>query len=427
MITVNWNGKQHLEHLLPSLTRLSCREIILVDNGSHDGSQEFVGRHFPQVTILQNAVNRGFAQPVNLGARHAEGRYLALINNDMRADAGWLEAALARLIAETPCVASRILDWDGDHVDFNGSSLQYLGYALQRDIGRLVSEVSHQDRILFPCGGAMLIDRELFLELGGFDEEYFAIYEDVDLGWRLWIAGHEVAFAPESLVYHRGHATFQLQKNEKMRYLMHRNALLTILKNYDDETFRKILPLAVLLAIKRAVLLSGIQKEHFYLWADSKQGPASQFQIGDAFNHLVAVDDVLESLPRTLEKRANIQSLRRRSDQEILQLFGDPLRSIVENPDYVREDLQYLGLLDFSPLLKLSEYRRHLEALPDLLEEKIRSLENQLRGLQWLGTQALLHPSSPPLPGVNQFLRSWKQEEFRVTWRRFVELVNRGV
>ena len=432
MITVNWNGKQHLERLPPSLINLSCREIILVDNASSDGSQEFVGRCFPQVRIVQNDLNRGFAQPVNLGARHARGRYLALINNDMRADPRWLEAALPRLTATTTCVASRILDWEGEHIDFNGSSLQYLDYALQRDIGSLVSEVSHHDQILFPCGGAMLIDRELFLRLGGFDEDYFAIYEDVNLGWRLWMAGYEVAFAPDSLVYHRRHATFRLHENQKLRYLMHRNALLTILKNYDEETFRKIFPLAVLLAIKRTILLSGVQKESFYMWAHSQlrkepKAPALPFQIEDAFNHLVAVDDVLESLPRTLEKRAQVQSLRRRSDQEILQLFDDPLRPIVEDPDYIREDLQYLELLDFSPLLKLSEYRRHLEALPDLLERKIGNLENQLSGLQWLGIQALLHPSTPPLPDMKQLLRGWKREGFRVAWRRFMELVNRGI
>lgn len=432
VVTVNWNGRHHLEHLLPSLTLLPCKEIILVDNASTDGSQDFIRQHYPQVRILQNQVNQGFAQPVNLGAGQAKGRYVAFINNDMRADERWLETAAARLTDTVPCVASRILDWEGEHIDFNGSSLQYLGYALQRDIGALAGEVSHDEKLLFPCGGAMLIDREVFLKLGGFDEDYFAIYEDVDLGWRLWVAGYEVAFAPDSLVYHRGHGTFRAHENEKMRYLMHRNALLTILKNYEEETFRKILPLAVLLAIKRAILLSGVEKESFYLWKETRQAaqasdPAAWFQITDALNQLVSLDDVLESLPRVLEKRAKIQALRRRSDAEIIELFKDPLRPIVENPVYVRQDLQYLELLDLGSLFNLSPYRRHLDGLPPLLREKIEGLENHLRGLQWLGTQALLHPQERSVSGMRQFLRRWRQTGLTAAWRRFVESVNRGI
>ena len=344
----------------------------------------------------------------------------------------WLEKAAVRLTDETPCVASRILDWEGEHIDFNGSSLQYLGYALQRDIGALVTEVSHDENLLFPCGGAMLIDREIFFKVGGFDEDYFAIYEDVDLGWRLWVVGYKVAFAPDSVVYHRGHGTFQVHQNEKMRYLMHRNALLTILKNYEDETVHKILPLAVSMAIKRAILLSGIEKESFYFWGRARQraeadDPAARFQVVDALNHLVSVDDVLESLPGVLEKRAKIQALRRRRDAEILELFVDPLRPIVDNPVYVHQDLQYLQSLDFSSLLDLDAYRRRLDGLPALLQKKIESLENQLRGLQWLGAQALLHSEEDSVTGMTQFLRSWKQAGFTTAWRQFVEHVNRGI
>ena len=127
----------------------------------------------------------------------------------------------------------------------------------------------------------------------------------------------------------------QTQANEKMRYLMHRNALLTVGKNYEDETFRKIFPLAVVLAIKRVVLFSGVEKDRFYLWARShhrlNQSDASaSFQILDALNHLVAVDDVLENLPALLRKRAAVQALRRRPDAEIFSLFVDPFRRIAD-------------------------------------------------------------------------------------------------
>ena len=193
VITVNWNGRTHLEKLIPSLLPLGPKEIIVVDNGSRDDSVAFLEATYPKVRILRNDTNRGFCQPNNLAAREAQGKLLALINNDMRAHPVWLVKGL-RGLEEAPCTACRIMDWDGKHIDFNGSSLQYLGYALQKDIGELVEEVTQEEKILFPCGGAMLVDRQTYLNMGGFDESFFALYEDVDLGWRLWLAGHEVSY-----------------------------------------------------------------------------------------------------------------------------------------------------------------------------------------------------------------------------------------
>ena len=318
------------------------------------------------------------------------------------------------------------------HLLMVAPSLQYLGYALQRDIGELLEGISQDAMLLFPCGGAMLIDRRVFLNLGGFDEDFFAIYEDVDLGWRLWIAGYEVAFAPESVVYHRGHGTFKTHENEKMRYLMHRNALLTILKNYEEHTVRKILPLAIILAIKRAVLFSGVEKESFYLWAKTKDrlkaGDAgAHAQLMDSLNHLVSVDDVLESLPRVLAKRRRIQSLRQRSDKEIIKLFVDPLRPILENPTYLLQEIQYLDLLDLGALFETSSHPPPLSSLAPAVEERLEAVESQLRAWQWLGAQALLHPPSSSESKVRLFLKSWRKEGLMTAWHRFIEYVNRGI
>ena len=431
VVTVNWNGQDHLTRLLPSLMELGVKEVIVVDNGSTYGSKSFVRRNYPQVQLLENQINQGFAQPSNLGARQAHGRYVAFINNDMRAHANWIDAALTRLSPEVPCVASRILDWEGRRLDFNGSSLQYLGYALQKDQGKLLEEVSHSEQILFPCGGAMLIEREVFLRLGGFDPDFFALFEDVDLGWRLWIAGFGVALAPESIVYHRGHATLETQADEKTRYLMHRNALLTIMKNYEEENFRKILPLAILLALKRAVRSSGVRKESFYLWSQARhrlraEDPAMQAQLIDALNHLVALDDALQLLPQTLEKRRQIKACRRRSDAEIAALFGDPLRAIVEDPLYIKEELEYLEMVDLGKLFNLADSAASLETLPAELREKVRTQESELKALQWLGTQALLHPPAPESK-IRRFFSSWRTQGFRVACRRLVEYVSRAV
>ncbi len=370
VITVNWNGKQHLSHLLPSIVELRPKEIIVVDNGSEDGSVAFLDKEYPQVKVIQNPINKGFAEPNNLAAEGASGDILAFINNDMRADSQWLTAALARM-DRYKVVGSRILDWEGKKVDFNGSSLQYLGYAVQKDIGKILTQVTHQDEILFPCAGAMLIERDLFLEAGGFDKDFFAVFEDVDLGWRLRLSGHRIAFSPDSVVYHRGHATLASQGRAKMRYLMHRNALLTIIKNYEEESLRRILPLAIVMALKRAVRCSGVQKEAFYLWSKLRKTAPDSESLEDALNHLVAVEDVLESLPKTLSKRSRIQALRKCGDEEILDLFEDPLRPIVEDPEYIGQEVEYLRLLHLDELFPLGDYQKLTKGLDDALRIKV--------------------------------------------------------
>jgi len=418
VITINWNGRAHLEQLIPSLLPLAPKEIIVVDNGSHDDSIAFLEGTYPDIRILRNDTNRGFCQPNNLAAAKARGDVLALINNDMRAHPDWLKNGLRGLEA-APCTACRILDWDGRHIDYNGSSLQYLGYALQKDIGELVQDVTHEDNVLFPCGGAMLIDRQAFLDLGGFDESFFALYEDVDLGWRLWLAGHKVSFSPDSIVYHRGHTTFKTQTVAKMRYLMHRNALLTILKNYEGETVQRVFPLAILLAIKRAVRCSGVRRESFYLWEDVEfklkaENQSAHFEVLDALNHLVAVEDVLKMLPNLMEKRRQVQKMRKRADSEILELFKDPLRPIVEDPDYILEESELLEGLGFDNIFDVDRYRKNASDLPNQLSARTRELRDELRGLEWVGTNALLHPPQPRTRSkFRKFLGAWKQSGLR--------------
>ena len=390
----------------------------MVDNGSNDDSIAFLERTYPDIKVLRNDTNQGFCQPNNLAAAEARGDVLALINNDMRAHPDWLKNGL-RGLETAPCTACRILDWGGKHIDYNGSSLQYLGYALQKDIGELVQDVTHEEHVLFPCGGAMLIDRQAFLDLGGFDQSFFALYEDVDLGWRLWVAGHKVSFSADSIVYHRGHTTFKTQTVAKMRYLMHRNALLTILKNYEEETVQRVFPVAILLAIKRAVRCSGVRRESFYLWehVESKlkaEDQSAHFEVLDALNHLVAVEDVLKMLPDLMEKRRRVQEMRRRPDSEILDLFKDPLRPIVEDHGYISEECELLETLGLDNIFDVSKYREHASKFPNQKAARAVELRDELRGLEWVGTNALLHPPQPSTRSrFRKFLDAWKHSGLR--------------
>ncbi len=431
VITVNWNGRSHLETLLPSVLALRPGEVIVVDNGSRDGSVELLRARFPDVRLLANDRNRGFAEPNDLAARRARGSVLAFINNDMRCHPEWLEAGLDGL-NHAGCVASRILDWEGRRVDYNGGSLQYLGYALQLDLGELADRVTRREKTLFPCGGAMLIDRDIFLEVGGFDPDYFAIFEDVDLGWRLWLAGHEVHVRPESLVYHHRHGTFRSHAEARMRYLMHRNALMTIIKNYDDENLRAILPLAVVLAVKRAVRLSGVERESFYLWAEAERlkatTPFDGSDLQDCLNHLVSIEDVLSGLPALLAKRVEVQRMRQRTDDEILALFQDPLRPIVEDGGFIRREADLIEMLGLDRLFDTGGYRAAADRFPDPSPERLRKVEEELRRLQWIGGHALAHP---PLPDrrsrFRRFADAWRAHGPAEACRRAWEALRRGV
>lgn len=398
IITVNWNGRVHLETLLPTLVPLGAKEVIVVDNGSTDDSVGWLNRFYPKVRVIRNAVNRGFAHPNNLAAQKADGSVLALINNDMKADSAWIEEGLKGL-RHSKCTACRILDWDGDRIDFNGSSMQYLGYAVNRDAGMLADQVTAGDSVLFPCGGAMLVDREVFLDAGGFDEDFFAIFEDVDLGWRLWLMGHTVSYTPTSKVFHKGHATFNQNHEAKMRYLMHRNALLTILKNYEDDLFRKIVPTALLMAVRRAVRLSRVQRESFYIWEDVKsrleaRDPSAYTDLLDSLNHLVAVDDVIRLLPQMLAKRDQIQAVRKRSDKEILDLFGDPLRAIVEDYDYAETEITHLRRIGMEEIFDIRGYEKDAARFHHPLALQIQGLREELRAIQWVGTAEILSPGT---------------------------------
>lgn len=432
IVTVNWNGREHLASLLPSLEPLGCREIIVVDNGSADGSIEFLAASHPEVRTIRNSENLGFAHPCNQGAQAAKGEIVAFINNDMKAEPGWISESLRRFTPSTPCVASRILDWDGKRIDYNGSSLQYLGFALQRDIGRLVDEVSGPDRVLFPCGGAFLIDRDIFLDSGGFDPDYFAIFEDVDLGWRLWILGHEVAFAPDSVVRHRGHSTFGRHGQRKMRYLMHRNALLTVLKNYQDDVFERLLPLALRLTVKRVVLLTGVERESFYLWAAANRQQLSS-DVGardrwtDAMSQLVALDDVLEAMPSLLEKRRLVQSKRKRDDAQILDLFVDPMRTIVDDPNYRSEEAAWLKYLNLDSVFEGQGSGQLQGDLASDLERRVRELKRELKALQFLGSTAFERPPIGSGSKLRKLLESLRRDGSRVTLRRVIRRFRRAV
>ncbi|MBI1801797.1 MAG: glycosyltransferase family 2 protein [Chloroflexi bacterium] len=337
VIIVNYNGRDYLPDCLQSLAEQDYpRErlhILVVDNGSTDASLGWLADHYPQVAVRTLERNHGFAEANNIGAREATTPLIAFLNNDMRVHAHWLSALAAQLqtAPDLAAVGSTILSWDGERIDFAQGVMNYYGMAYQRDAGRPAElYVGAAPReVLFACGGAMLIDRKLFAECGGFDENYFAYFEDVDLGWRLWLMGYRVVTVPAAVAYHRVHGTGGRVPFFQRLVLYERNALRTLFKNADEKHFWRVFSAALLLAFKR--------QER---WLKLGGWPEAEFRFGaavgddltlkanrEALALTAAVGDVVDGIVELGALRAKIQASRRRSDEEIFRLFTEPLRT----------------------------------------------------------------------------------------------------
>ncbi|HEV3352341.1 MAG TPA: glycosyltransferase, partial [Acidimicrobiales bacterium] len=306
-------------------------ELIVVDNASGDDSVERIEAAFPDVKVIPSKKNLGFAGGCNRGVEGATGDYIAFLNNDARPHADWIRAAVGSLEADSSvsCIASKVLDWEGNIVDFVDAGLAYYGHGFKLHVGEPDDRAYDAEReVLFASGAAMIVRADVFRSVGGFDERYFMFFEDVDFGWRLWLLGHQVRFLPTSLVYHRHHASMARFGSWREHYLLERNALFTIYKNYDDENLARILPAAVLLAVKRAVVRGGDEARALDLAHSVPAGEDARVEVSrETVASTFAIDALVELLPELTEARRAIQSARTRTDREIMRLFRVPFQA----------------------------------------------------------------------------------------------------
>ncbi len=258
IIIPNYNGRHFLKECLASIENChypkNAFEIILVDNGSIDGSVEFAQELSPGIRIIRLDINTGFASAINSGATAAQGEFLVLLNNDMRVSPHWLSAYEdVAYGAGADCITGRILSWDAKKIDFLEGILLFDGHALQRYQGAPVSSVADLKIVqtFIACGGNMAVRRSLFLELAGFDNMFFAYTEDVDFSWRLNASGISIYFAPEATVYHHHQGTSNSLGVYNRGFLYERNAFLNLFKNIDDPYFSSMLHTAWLTLIHR--------------------------------------------------------------------------------------------------------------------------------------------------------------------------------
>jgi GT2 family glycosyltransferase len=212
VVIVTWNGRQHLDACLDAMAAQNGvrAETILVDNASTDGTVEYVRARYPAVRVVALPQNRGFAGGNNAGAAEARAPLLAFLNNDTAADPGWLRALISGLDDANgfSLVTSRIVYMhDSRIIDSAGDGFLRSGGAFKRMHGRRAEEAAQPLEVFGICGAACLMPAKVFAELGGFDEDFFASHEDVDLSYRARLRGYRVRYVPEAVVRHRGSAT----------------------------------------------------------------------------------------------------------------------------------------------------------------------------------------------------------------------------
>jgi GT2 family glycosyltransferase len=229
VIVPNWNGSDSLKDCLDSLREQSMpAHIIVVDNGSVDGSVELVEKHYPDAELIKHSKNKGYAGGVNPGFRRAielGAKYAAPFNNDAVADKWWLEKLVGYLDAhdEVGIATCKLLTSDGKHLDSTGDYYTVWGLPYPRGRGESdIDKYDDQTDIFAASGGASLYRVSMLEQIGLFDEDFFAYYEDVDLSFRAQLAGWKVAYVPGSVAYHtigatsskiKGFATYQTMKN----------------------------------------------------------------------------------------------------------------------------------------------------------------------------------------------------------------------
>jgi GT2 family glycosyltransferase len=259
VIIPHWNGIEVLEPCLRSLeaTDYTPLEIVVVDNASSDDSVDFVQREFPEVKVIQNSENLGFAGGCNVGVREFESEYYLILNNDTTHDPDWISPLVEQMERDSliAAVQPKIMSAQNPEVfDYAGGvgglmDILAFPYALGRIFTTREKDDGYYDSprdIFWASGTALLIRGKALQEVGLFDEDFFAHMEEIDLCWRFHNAGWRVVNAPKSRIFHHSGWTLPPDRFQK-KYLNHRNNLMMIIKNYPFAYLAAILPARIAL------------------------------------------------------------------------------------------------------------------------------------------------------------------------------------
>ncbi|MBK0368825.1 glycosyltransferase family 2 protein [Flavobacterium agrisoli] len=276
VVILNWNGKQLLEQFLPSIIAFSPEATLYVaDNASTDDSVSFIKQHFPEIQIIQNSGNFGFAKGYNEALKHIDAEIFALVNSDIEVTENWLNPILENFKNEpnTAIIQPKILDFKKkDYFEYAGAAGGFIDkYGFPFCRGRIFDTVEKDQgqyddscKIFWASGACFFIRSTIYNQLNGFDNSFFAHQEEIDLCWRVNNLNFDIQYNPLSTVYHVGGATLN-EENAKKTYLNFRNSLFMLVKNLPlNIIFGTLFVRLILDGIAGIRFLSQFKFKHFW-------------------------------------------------------------------------------------------------------------------------------------------------------------------
>lgn len=244
VIIPNWNGKHLLDDCLTSLKRQTFRdfEVIVVDNGSTDGSVEYLKDKYSWTKVVMLDKNYGFAKAINKGVLESIGEYVIFLNNDTAVDKDWIRELIKCISKRKDAISinSKILNFF-DHKKIDGVGIEINEVGQARSIGWEQKDTGQYNRemeIFGATGGASLFRKDIFLKVGMFDENYFMYSEEVDLAFRTHFLGYKSFYCPSAVVYHK-HKASSKKKPQHLEYWQFKNMTQTIIKDYPTSLLFK--------------------------------------------------------------------------------------------------------------------------------------------------------------------------------------------
>lgn len=312
----NYNGKEHLKECLTSLRKQSYSKfkVILLDNNSTDSSSQYVKNNFPEVDVLSFDKNHGAIvnnKGIEYSLRKYRPKYISILNNDTKTDKDWLKHLVQSIEAEKriAAVASNMLFYDNpDMINSQGCTCTSIGDGYDINMNRkLEDSLENHSEVLYASTGAILIKASALRKIGVFDDRYFIYSEDLDWGWRANMLGYKIIFSEKAMVYHKGSAYWK-HKPLKKEYLCKRNALSTIIKNYELRTLLKISPR----------LFWNYATYPIWVFISKNVHPGERIRF--ALIPLKSASWNIINLKTTLKLRTKVQNARKAGDSEIMRL-----------------------------------------------------------------------------------------------------------